>query len=379
MTGANGVALSFDTKVITPSSTQIQRLCDIPSIQTMEIKPVEYLVPGVISRGSVTMWAGAPGVAKTYLSLAMAIAVATGGEFLGRRCRQCKTLVIDYENPAHEVRSRIDLLTKEVLIPDLHIWGIFQEQQPPRIGSPTLLSIAHEEQPLVIFDPFRNSHGCDENSSSEMAGVLEQLVYMKSRGAAVIFLHHIAKSEGSVSRGSSAIDGAVDVSLLQTMDPESGLIELKTTKNRFGEPYKICIRPDFAEGTFEITDSPEFTKRTAESEKLLQIIIQNQGLSQNALWKQSKMMKARCVSLLKQGNGTLWREEKQGSSLRYFPLVLKTQNNSENNRTGQGIGSCSPVLSLKGENREQLPLDPAGCSENRLGKANGASGIQEVI
>jgi len=50
------------------------------------------------------------------------------------------------------------------------------------------------------------------------------------------------------------------------------------------------------------------------------------------LWKKSGMMKARFVTLVKENNGTLWREEKAGSSLRYFSLVLKTQNNSENNK-----------------------------------------------
>jgi hypothetical protein len=322
----DGVPLDFNGAIITGTPSTIRRLADVPCVQLMEIKPVQYLVPGMISRGSVTMWAGPPGAAKTYLALRLAVAVASGGEFLGRRCQKCPVLILDYENPAHEIRSRLDLITRETLVPDLHVWGIFHDQQPPRIGSELLLSIAHEEKPLILFDPFRNAHGCDENSSGEMAGILEQLVYMKSRDAAVIFLHHVAKTEGSSSRGSSAIDGAVDVALLQTMDSESGLIELKTTKNRFGEAYRICIRPDFDEGRFEVTASPEFTKRTADSEKLRQVISEAPGLSQNAIWKKSGMMKARFVALLKQGNGTLWREEKEGSSLRYFPPVLKGKN-----------------------------------------------------
>ena len=70
------------------------------------------------------------------------------------------------------------------------------------------------------------------------------------------------------------------------------------------------------------------------------------------------MMKARFVSLVKENNGVLWQEEKAGSSLRYFPLVLKTQNNSENNRTGQGLMACSSVSPPLGENREQPVLDP---------------------
>jgi AAA domain len=295
---SQGVHL-FDGQIITPSLGRIRKLSDVPYLQAMDIRPPEYLVPGIIARGSITMVAGPPGSLKTYLMLLLAISVASGAEFLGRRCKKCRVLILDYENPAHEIRWRLDSMTAETLIPGLYVWGIWNDQQPPKIGDPLLLSIADEEKPLIIFDPFRNSHGCDENSSTEMAGVMEQLVYMKSRGATIIFLHHVAKTEGSTSRGSSAIDGAVDLALVQTMDAESGIMELKTTKNRFGEGYCLSIRPDFDHYTFSITNSPQFAKRTAELEKLGEIIGKQPGLSQNAIIEASGMMRARVIDLLR--------------------------------------------------------------------------------
>ena len=86
----DGVPLDFNGAIITGTPSTIRRLADVPCVQLMEIKPVQYLVPGMISRGSVTMWAGPPGTAKTYLALRLAVAVASGGEFLGRaRNAQC--------------------------------------------------------------------------------------------------------------------------------------------------------------------------------------------------------------------------------------------------------------------------------------------------
>src|SRR5439155_6000623 len=122
---------------------------------------------------------------------------------------------------------------------------------------------------------------------------------------AMVILHHPAKTEGSTGRGSSAIKGAVDVAFLQEMaDPnDGGLITLKCIKNRFGETHPVTIRPNFDEGTFQVTDSPQFVKRTADNEKLLQIIRETPGLSQNALYKQAGMKKSRLVSLLKEGSG----------------------------------------------------------------------------
>ena len=371
---ANGVHVDFEQPIITPSPGTIRRLADIPCIQTMEIPPIDYLVPGMISRKTITLWTGADGTAKTFLALKMAIAVATGGEFLGRRCQQAAVLYLDYENPSFAIRDRLDLMSGEIVIPNLHVWGTWLKHQPPQIGSELLLTIAKESCPLIIVDPFRYSHSAEENDSTEMMAVMQHLRYCAAAGGAVVILHHPAKTEGSTGRGSSAIKGAADVAFLQEMADQNdgGQITLKCIKNRFGETHPVTIRANFDEGTFEVTDSPQFIKRTADNEKLLQIIRETPGLSQNAWWKKSGMMKARFVALVKENNGTLWREDKAGRSLSYFPLVLKTENNPENNRTGQGIGTCSTVLSLYRENREQSHLDPGTCSGTaRTEKPNG--------
>jgi hypothetical protein len=361
MAQAHGVPITFDEVPTQQGVNKVRRFEDVPDLMTMEIPQIDYLVDGLIARGTITLWTGTDGTAKTFLAQKMAVAVATGADFLGRRCQQTRVLYCDYENPSFAVRDRLDLMASGP-IADLKVWGTWLEHQPPQIGSELLLAIAKEARPLIILDPFRYAHGAEENDSTAMSAVMQQLTYCKAAGCAVVLLHHPAKTEGSTGRGSSAIRGACDVALLQEMSDETGLITLKCVKNRFGERSICTVRPDYEVGSFEVTDSPEFTKRSAEMEKLQQLISETPGLSQNGIWKKSGMMKSRFVALLKQGNGTLWREEKEGSSLRYFPLVLVTQNNPENNRTGQRVQGCSPVLSLYRENREQPVLDPRGCS-----------------
>jgi hypothetical protein len=266
-------------------------------------------------------------------------------------------------------------MTGGMVAPDLHVWGTWLEHQPPQIGSELLLTMAKDSKPLIIVDPFRYAHGAEENDSTEMMGVMQCLRYCAAAGGAVVILHHPSRAEGSTGRGSTAIKGAVDVAYLQEMaDPnDGGLITLKCIKNRFGETHPVTIRPNFEEGTFEVTDSAQFTRRNAESDKLLEFITRNPGSTQNMIWKQSGMMKSRLVNLLKEGRGTLWLEEKQGNSFRYIPIVLKSENNPENNRTGQGPGNCSSVLSPLGENREQVPLDPTSVLRTGTQKMNGKS------
>jgi AAA domain-containing protein len=367
----NGVHLDFDQPIISPSPGTIRRLSDIPNLQTMEIPPIDYLVPGMISRNTITLWTGADGTAKTFLAMKMAIAVAAGGEFLGRRCQQAEVLYLDYENPSFAIRDRLDLMTGGV-IPNLHLWGTWLEHQPPQIGSELLLMIAKESRPLIFIDPFRYSHSAEENDSTEMMAVMQHLRYCAAAGGAVVILHHPAKTEGSTGRGSSCIKGAVDVAFLQEMaDPnDGGLITLKCIKNRFGETHPVTIRPNFDEGTFEVTDSPQFIRRTAECEKLLQIIRETPGLSQNALYRQAGMKKSRLISLLKESSG-LWEERKDGCSLLYFPVVPKSGNNAGNNGTGQVVGGCSSVPSLYKREQGTIPLRPNLVVPEQIEKPNG--------
>jgi hypothetical protein len=131
---------------------------------------------------------------------------------------------------------------------------------------------------------------------------------------------------------------------------------IKCVKNRFGERMIVTIRPDFDEGTFEVTDSPAFTQQANDLDKLRKIIEETPGQSQNAIYKRSGMKKVRLVEMLKAGKDSLWEEQPAGNSLMYFPTVPKTGNNLGNKGTGQGVGDCSPVpMSLDG-NREQAPL-----------------------
>jgi RecA-family ATPase len=168
---------------------KIRRLEDIPNIQTIEIPPIDYLVPGMIARNTLNLWAGADGTAKTFLAMRMALAVATGGLFLGRRCQRARVLYLDYENPSFAIRDRMDLMTGGTVAPDLHIWGTWLEQQPPQIGSELLLTIAKDSKPLIIVDPFRYAHGAEENDSTAMMGIMQCLRYCAAAGGAVIVLH----------------------------------------------------------------------------------------------------------------------------------------------------------------------------------------------
>ena len=161
---------------------------------------------------------------------------------------------------------------------NLKIWGNWLECPPPRIGDESLLEIAREVKPLVIFDPFVFGHTADENSTSEMAVVMQHLRHIAATGAAVVIVHHVSKAEGSGYRGSSSIRGACDLAVVQEQAADSGLLTLSVAKNRFGPRFSMTVRPDYDLGTFEVADSPAFTKRQDELETIAKVIRSAQAL-----------------------------------------------------------------------------------------------------
>jgi hypothetical protein len=360
--GTNGgVRVDFDSAPTAVLAKRIFKFDDVPDIMTMEIPPIEWIVPDIIARGTITLWAGSGGAAKSYLVESLCVAVATGGVFLGRRCRQSRVLVMDYENPGFMVKDRFTLMAGGP-IDSLKVWGTWLEQPPPQIGNDLLLTIAKESMPLLVFDPFRFAHNAEENDSTQMMGVMQHLRFCAAAGATVLIVHHVGKADGSTSRGSTTIRDHCDVAFLQELSEENGLITLKSNKIRFNPPMIVKIKPDFEEGTFEVTDSPEFVRQNDDMLALRKIVENEPGLSQNAVYGKSGMKKTRVVAMLKSGRGTFWDEVKEGHSLRYFPVVPKTGNNLGNKGTGLVEAGCSPVPMVLYGNREQLPTPPPTCS-----------------
>ena len=63
--------------------------------RNLAMRPV--LIEGLLRRGELMSINAAPKVGKSYLALSLAAAVATGGEWLGRRCKRGTVLLIDCE------------------------------------------------------------------------------------------------------------------------------------------------------------------------------------------------------------------------------------------------------------------------------------------
>jgi len=322
---------------------KIKNFAAIPDIFSININPAEFLVPHIVARKTMTLIAGLDGVAKSQLAMKLAIAVATGGNFIGFACGKAPVLFLDYENPDFEIVRRMKIMAGGS-VPDLKIWGTWLDEQPPQIGNDLLLQISKEMKPLIIVDPFRDAHDDDENDSLEMKRRMKALRTCATAGASVLLLHHTAKAEGSDGRGSTAIRAACDIRFVQEMDPKDGsLITLRCGKNRLGKKLSMTIRVNFEEGVFERTDSAEFDGRQQQLMSLRKIIEESPGLTQNGVCGRVNMKKTRAMEFLKAEDGRLWCTKQDGKAVLYYPIKSGGSPTGELMGTDDG-GSGSPLL-----------------------------------
>lgn len=315
----------------------IRDMSEIPDPFSFDVGAVEYVVDDLIPHGALILLSGEPGIGKSYLALALAVATARSDDFLGRSCECVPVVILDRENPLALVQQRLQML-KGVTCPGLRIWGGWMKDEPPALGDSRLLTMAKQYRPLMVFDSLVRFHTADENSATDMAPVMGHLRRLADAGGTVVVLHHRTKAEGgSKYRGSSDILAAVDCAY--ALERVGGdLLQLHRFKSRFSAETTITLRADLSAGLFEVTDSPTTVERRDDLATIAQAITANPGITHNRLLGMLGMGRTRATNLLRANEGRLWRtESRERGALAYFPVSVST------GTTGTPLGSSTGV------------------------------------
>ncbi len=185
---------------------------------------VEHIVPGYIQPG-LSIVAGKPKTGKSWLSLGLAVAVATGGLALGNvPVRQGSVLYLALEDNERRLQQRLRqiLQDQEVALDDLYL-----ETECPRLDAGGAEAIrewvdATEGVRLVIVDVFtkirpeRSSSDTGYEADYRALAPLKQLA--DETGIAVVVVHHTRKMAAEdpfeTVSGTNGITGAADTILI---------------------------------------------------------------------------------------------------------------------------------------------------------------------
>ncbi len=178
-----------------------------------KMPPINWLAKGLIPSGMLTAITGESNCYKSFLTLALAQSVATGKPFLGHFEveKKGKVLIIDEENTRRLIKKRFENMGIEA-----HEDIIFLSLSGIQIDHSThfskLKALIDEIDPvLVVLDSLVRFHSKDENSASEMSGVMRSVGRLASEERAVLFIHHHKKEGFGKNSGSNSVRGSTDI------------------------------------------------------------------------------------------------------------------------------------------------------------------------
>jgi hypothetical protein len=176
---------------------------------------VQWLWRGYLAKGQITLLSSHPKAGKTTL-VSHFLREADGGGYLAGDIASCKVLVISEEHPTlwkwrqRELGFAGDLLARPFR-------GLPEKDEWEALVDTLALWALEGRYNVIILDPLASQAPIrQENDSGEMLEAITPLRRITDAGAALLLVHHVRKSagaHGTAGRGSSALQGFVDIIL----------------------------------------------------------------------------------------------------------------------------------------------------------------------
>lgn len=202
---------------------------------TPALKP--ELIHGILRQGHKMLLAGSSKAGKSFALMELAIAISTGGEWLGWPCEKGKVLYCNFELDEASARNRFNAICKYrgmdpcAACENITDWNLRGYNLKAKDFSIRLFSRARQMGfSAVIIDPIYKLGLGDENSAGDVGsflGVLDTIC--TTLGCAVIYCHHHSKGAQS---GKAVADRASGSGVFaRDADAILDLIQLRPTSS----------------------------------------------------------------------------------------------------------------------------------------------------
>lgn len=238
----------------------VSRVCDL------EIEPEEarWLIRGLWGRAAIGLIGGAPKSCKSWLGLEMAVCVASGSRALGHFPADVTGPALVYlaEDSQPQIRARVEALCRhrglDIKALDLHVVTVPLLRIDLARDQERLAATIERLAPrIVLLDPLVRLHRLDENSSSEISGLLGYVRDLQRRfDVAVVIVHHASKKSraqpGQALRGSSDLHAIGDSNAYVARRGERLVLTLEHRAARSPEPIEIELVADSDTAYFQV-------------------------------------------------------------------------------------------------------------------------------
>ena len=200
----------------------VQRsVLDLMSFEDLEhIPDLEWHIEGWIPKGGLTMIYGPPKSGKSFIVMSLILALDHGERWLGHPVvDRCRSLYVALEGRSGlKIRSAAwhehfghDIGAGGSLLQTGRINLAEHEHRDAIIAA----VLEHDIELVAIDTLAKATVGIDENSAKDMGLVIDSAQRIQEQtGATVILVHHTGHGDTHRERGTSALGGAVDSSIM---------------------------------------------------------------------------------------------------------------------------------------------------------------------
>lgn len=203
------------------TALQLVDIADVTGENVPELPPA--IIEGLWRPCGKLILVGPPKAGKSMEAIHLALCIATGREWLGRKCHICRVLYVNVEISEAEFAHRVDCARKNMGLAPYEFEGRFKmvtltgkrDADGKRYKMPKLvdeLIQAHEEYPfdVCVIDPIYKLEDGDENTADGTNDFLAEMDRLNiATGCATMYVHHTGKggagnrSVWETGRGSS--------------------------------------------------------------------------------------------------------------------------------------------------------------------------------
>lgn len=249
---------------------------------------IAWCIEDLLPSNGVGILCGDGGLGKTWLAIDLAINVARGTHWMGRLpTARGPVLYIDEEGGDVLIRDRLMKMgiDRQSAPVDL-LWLQFSDIQLDSAEGQAALRglIRRFRLKLVIIDSLSNVHTLDENKASEMKLLARGLVGIaRHEECAILLLHHTRKAgqyPGAASqmiRGSTALRGGVDLTLLITKKASQTCMRIERDKSRFvrrGPPIFAALET-LKDGSLRIVAKDENETKLDKAKRIILRVLES--------------------------------------------------------------------------------------------------------
>lgn len=210
----------YGDKSAKPPIVQHIEVISASDLQKANLPPVKYLVEGMLPAGT-TLLTAASKIGKSWMVLHLALCVAAGEPFMGRKTQQCGVLYLALEDSLNRLQDRMNKILQGKPAPE-HFY--FSTKSPDMdhglLDMLDEILTQHPEIKLIIVDTLQKIRGQAISSKEhqyaqeyrEMGNVK---AHMDEKSVSVVFVHHNRKMKDdddpfNMISGTNALMGAAD-------------------------------------------------------------------------------------------------------------------------------------------------------------------------